>query len=577
MAVIEKLYRRIVDMGLVPKIIASLPRISMLCALLGVVWLTVFIPMEGQYRRTYISENALMPSQAYSYFRESEWNILRGYRKELEAIQQLPVHERNLQVSTWMENYGAKTAIYEDSEYGETLYGILHSPRGDGTEAMVLAAPWTTVDGLYNNGGVGLSIALARFFSRWPVWSKNIIIVLSEDPGASLKAWLQAYHGTLDFTGGSIESAIVLDYPGESNYFQYMEVSYHGLNGAVPNLDLVNIAVHIIEHEGMKASLHGIPIEEMGDNTFKSRLKVMLLGIRDMALSGVKKTTGHEVFSGWRIQSITLRAHGNNGQFDVTTFGRVPEAIFRSVNNLLEKFHQSFFFYLMLAPRYFVSIGSYLPSAIAFSVSFAIASLDCILNNEYSSLPMLSIYNIWAVLAFAIALLISFLTSQAFAKLPLPALLLLFNLGLSTVSMTVRSYKIKKPFSYRFKSFAYLYFSLVLNSLLVVNFALAFAIGILAFPMTLVKTTSNGVLRERLRNSMLLLISNPFIATWIYVHIFESQLQGMSVFYSLVDAWHKLGCWTWYVLCIGWYPAWILVAYSSIDSTPVVTENKKSL
>lgn len=89
----------------------------------------------------------------------------------------------------------------------------------------------------------------------------------------------------------------------------------------------------------------------------------------------IKKPHGNEAFSGWRIQSVTLKAHGNSGH-DITTFGRIPEAMFRSINNLLEKFHQSFFFYLLLAPRQFVSISSYLPSAVALSIAFAISSLN---------------------------------------------------------------------------------------------------------------------------------------------------------------------------------------------------------
>ena len=36
---------------------------------------------------------------------------------------------------------------------------------------------------------------------------------------------------------------------------------------------------------------------------------------------------------------------------------RVLEGIFRSLNNLLERFHQSFFFYLMPATSRYISIG----------------------------------------------------------------------------------------------------------------------------------------------------------------------------------------------------------------------------
>ena len=37
------------------------------------------------------------------------------------------------------------------------------------------------------------------------------------------------------------------------------------------------------------------------------------------------------------------------------------EGICRSLNNLLERFHQSFFFYIMTATQRFISIGLYMP------------------------------------------------------------------------------------------------------------------------------------------------------------------------------------------------------------------------
>lgn len=43
------------------------------------------------------------------------------------------------------------------------------------------------------------------------------------------------------------------------------------------------------------------------------------------------------------------------------SFGRVIEGIFRSLNNLLEQFHQSFFFYLLPESHQYVSIGMYMP------------------------------------------------------------------------------------------------------------------------------------------------------------------------------------------------------------------------
>ena len=49
--------------------------------------------------------------------------------------------------------------------------------------------------------------------------------------------------------------------------------------------------------------------------------------------------------------------------------GSVVESTLRTANNLLERLHASFFFYLFVGPTSFIKIGGYLPSAILVSVA----------------------------------------------------------------------------------------------------------------------------------------------------------------------------------------------------------------
>ncbi|AQZ11866.1 GAA1 (YLR088W) [Zygosaccharomyces parabailii] len=556
MALLEQLQRRMVEMGLVPKIVALLPVISLLCALVSTVWLAI-LPVEGQYRRTYISENALMPSQAYSYFRETEWNILRGYRSQIENFGDLTTAQRNRQMSQWLQEFGTKTSLYQSEEYGDSLYGILHSQRGDGTEAILLAIPWLNSENELNIGGASLGISLARYFSRWPVWSKNIIVVFSENPNAALRSWVQAYHTSLDLTGGSIEAAIVLDYPGANDYFEYVEISYDGLNGELPNLDLVNIAIFITEHEGMDVSLHGIIPDDIDDDSYWSRLRILARGVYRGAFSGLEQVSGNEAFSGWRIQSVTLKAHGSSGSNDITTFGRIPEAMFRSINNLLEKFHQSFFFYILVAPRYFVSISSYLPAAIVLSVGFAVASLNSLINNQYQNLSFFSPCSLIAVLIWLSSMLASFIVSQFFFYVPSTSFFILLTLMMCLIPLGGgRLWTIAEPLSHRLQCYAFLYMSLVTTSLMMVNFSLAFVVGLLAFPLTSVKSYKSF----SLKSYVLLVLSHPFIS----IYLFGPRHELLR---KLLDAWEELGCWTWFVLCLTWLPSWTLVALSANTST----------
>ncbi|CCK71740.1 GPI-anchor transamidase subunit GAA1 KNAG_0H03250 [Huiozyma naganishii CBS 8797] len=584
MGLFETLQRKAVKLGLLPKLLAALPLLSALTAVVSVVMILI-IPMNGQYRNTYISENALMPSQAYSYFRETEWNILRGYRTEIEVLNSRGVSasDRYDIVAGWLNEFGAKTAVYRNEEMGDTLYGVLHAPRGDGTEAMVLCAPWNNSEGEFNIGGSALAIALSRYFSRWPVWSKNIIVVFSDNPSVALRSWVEAYHTSLDLTGGSIEAAVILDYPSNNDYFNYTEIHFEGLNGELPNLDLVNVAVHITQHEGMKVSLHGLPRSELEKNNYWSRLKLLFLGMKDSTLAGMKKAHGNEVFSGWRIQAVTLKARGE-GQIDITTFGRIPEAMFRSINNLLEKFHQSFFFYFLLSPNNFVSISSYLPSAVLLSITFAIAAVDATVNNAYASALHIT-YTLLAALASVISLLVSFLVAHWFLYSTTSPLYLILGsvvLAVSPLVMSRSNNALREPVCYRMRTLGYIYYSLILTSLLMLNFPLAFSIGLFGYPMTLVKPLniySKSQMSLKLRNSVLLVISNPFVATWLICTVVEnSEFPNLDVFAALFSAWKDLNCWTWFVLCLGWLPTWLLVTFSSFTSIPAAetTIEKKS-
>lgn len=583
MGLVADLNRKVISMGLIPKLLKQLPKLAEVFMVVAIVMMLI-LPMDGQYRNTYISENALMPSQAYSYFRESEWNVLRGYRTQIEEFlkNNTSAEERNLQVSSWLQDFGVKTSIYHNKEHNDTLYGILHTPRGDGTEAIVLSIPWFNTDNEFNIGGAALGISLLRYFSRWPIWSKNLMIVFSENPNDSLRAWVDAYHKSLDLTGGSIEAAVNLDFPGNNDFFDYVEIYYDGLNGELPNLDLVNIAVSITQHESVKVSLNHLPKEELDDNDYLSRLKTLMLGIKDSTLAGVKKTHGNEAFSGWRIQAITLKACGREGNIDITTFGRISEAIFRSVNNLLEKFHQSFFFYLLLAPKNFVSISSYLPSAVIISVAYAISSLDALVNTPFGTPSFYNKESLISLLLLSIFLAMSFILSQLFIYLPKPELLLGINIGVTLMPYFIRKQVslLKESLTYRIRVLGYLYISLVLTSLLMINFPLAFVIGIMAFPLTYVKTqTSNSSTDKKimLRNILCLLASNPFISVFVLTNLLEPELANMDIFYGLVSAWENLSCWTWFVICIGWLPAWLSVALSSVKSSPnnPIDEEKK--
>ncbi|KAI7142888.1 hypothetical protein KC352_g29252, partial [Hortaea werneckii] len=79
-------------------------------------------------------------------------------------------------------------------------------------------------------------------------------------------------------------------------------------------------------------------------------------------------------FMPYHVDAITLKTVGD-GWHDEMSLGRTAESLFRSINNLLEHLHQSFFFYILLNANRFVSIGNYLPAAMLIAGSFTITAL----------------------------------------------------------------------------------------------------------------------------------------------------------------------------------------------------------
>jgi len=60
----------------------------------------------------------------------------------------------------------------------------------------------------------------------------------------------------------------------------------------------------------------------------------------------------------------------------ISLIGSIMESTLRAINNLLERFHASFFFYLLPHPGWFHKIGSYLPAAILIGAGMTIEGLQ---------------------------------------------------------------------------------------------------------------------------------------------------------------------------------------------------------
>ncbi|KAF8545382.1 Gaa1-like protein [Trichophaea hybrida] len=606
------------------KILKFLPLLSVLCIFVGVTWL-LLLPLEGYSRNTYISENALLPGGVHTYFTGSEQNVFRAYRHEVQAIgrRNATTEEvvemiggifkgQGLKVGTQKFRYEAGGAVYE----GENVYALLEAPRGDATEAVVLVAPWINGEEKLNESGVALVMALARYFKRWSLWSKDVIFLITSDARAGPQAWVDAYHDThtppdvesLPLTSGAIQGVVVVDYP-TANPWDRIHIVYDGINGQLPNLDLFNTAVHISGHQmGVQTSL-----QEMysHSDSYEDRLRTMLRG---MVNQGLGHSTGpHSSFIPYHIDAITLQVSGI-GQNDEVTMGKIVESLFRSLNNLLEHFHQSFFFYLLLGPKKFVSIGTYLPSAMLIAVNFTIMAIGLWVksgqrNNEGKddnqeiepkkedaksekeinspeTEPLIAAASTTdenerhLLLPVSFILLIHFLgfiplyvfntisttylstTFYAFTLVSLFLPLVLSFLLHTIFTPTKQDYNLIKCFSL-------LTLGMFLSALATLNFSLSFLIGLFSTPVTFVKPVRQAWLAV-VMGAVLQVLAPTTALVGVAVYWGEDLARILA---EAAFGWQIWGMWTQVVVWCVWWPAWVAAGVEVAGSLWDVAED----
>jgi glycosylphosphatidylinositol transamidase len=201
--------------------------------------------------------------------------------------------------------------------------------------------------------------------------------LVTADSRAGPQAWVDAYHDThktpdiesLPLKSGALQGAVVIDYPFDHR-FESLHIAYDGINGQLPNLDLFNTVVSIASGQmGI-----GVSLQQMWkhSDSYQDRLRTMLRGMMNQGLGHASGP--HSSFLPYHVDAITLQPFGEGWQ-DEMAMGRVIESTFRSLNNLLEHLHQSFFFYLLMQANRFVSIGTYLPSAMLVAGNFTIMAI----------------------------------------------------------------------------------------------------------------------------------------------------------------------------------------------------------
>ncbi|KAG7033095.1 Glycosylphosphatidylinositol anchor attachment 1 protein, partial [Cucurbita argyrosperma subsp. argyrosperma] len=254
-----------------------------------------------------------------------------------------------------------------------------------------------------------------------PAFGRSIMIDTDACPETNVLYEFEANHMTEkmslgDFKrAGTMAAALVIKVSNRSEHFEdSLSVYAEASNGQMPNLDLINIVNYLaVYRQGFRIKIEkflplldckwlkvlgevfesigkfirsmnpewkfGMPASDYVDGTatLASSLYYQAVGI---------PTGSHGAFRDFQIDAITVEMSpkfpsGVNVRHDefILRGGRLIEGVVRSVNNLLEKFHQSFFLYLMVSTSKFVSVGVYM---IAFAL--LVAPLPAVAASLYS-------------------------------------------------------------------------------------------------------------------------------------------------------------------------------------------------
>lgn len=101
----------------------------------------------------------------------------------------------------------------------------------------------------------------------------------------------------------------------------------------------------------------------------KKTSKLQVITNKSMKLFLQIPNGNHGLFHRYGIEALTIECvkkessvPNQNLHQKIMALLKIVEGISRSLNNLLERFHQSFFFYVIISSDRFISIGDYMPS-----------------------------------------------------------------------------------------------------------------------------------------------------------------------------------------------------------------------
>ena len=326
--------------------------------------------------------------------------------------------------------------------------------------------------------------------------------------------------------------------------------------------------------------------------------------------AGGSPSGNHGLFHRFGIEAVSIESvhkftkKSRRREHDLYTIGRMMEGIFRSLNNLLERFHQSFFFYLLPSTNRYVSIGMYMPGFGVLAGSMVIQALglwyQCVKEANPSGTsenqPQIrnpkigQVFPGW-ILCHIIGLIMIFLPKSSslvgsrIFNLPSDDSVIIGVTFLSILS-TFTVYRSSRSGTFGqdwklVKCVALLEISIVAFSMSLCNFSLAYIVTLFYAPMALMSKPLDSKISRTFQTILTLLVhplSLVFFACLVdtirfdpdkpILSLLASAVHGTRhvVTYSVLDG-YIYGNYTFVVAAVFLLPCWLL--FWNISSTKV--------
>uniref|UniRef100_A0A915Q2H4 Glycosylphosphatidylinositol anchor attachment 1 protein n=1 Tax=Setaria digitata TaxID=48799 RepID=A0A915Q2H4_9BILA len=344
---------------IIEKMVSKWLKICVLSELIGVIYICFIIQPEYN-ERTKVSENALLPALVTERF--SYHQRISNFLKELRAERDISdyIEKQLLAYGIMTQTLRFSVTLPGFNQSGMNVIGVVRSSRSSSTEAMLVAVSMTEK----SLEALAVTLALATFCREQIYWARDIHFIFVDKGLAGMTAYLAEYHEhrnlflqseKLSFHSGAIIGAFAIKVEGSA--FDTMNIEHNMVNGLLPNLDLINLMAKLADKFGLVPEVFNQGYQGSWWDLIDTTSKAML----SQAFN--EREGLHSIFGPYGIQAVTIHAKSVvEGHTSLTDLGRICEGALRSLNNMLEKFHQSYFLYIMTDIRHFLSVAYYMPA-----------------------------------------------------------------------------------------------------------------------------------------------------------------------------------------------------------------------